>query len=225
MQGHDEVLNDGRWLCDEGPYREYVAAWCRLNPNLGAPDPKNRWSPLRNGNARLAMIELGPDKQARRTDFLSATELSAHFRQLESRPPYLIREKNSYGHRRIYILEGLAPDFIAALGEHFLMDPTFFMRQERTTLWGFPSEGSRQTASLPSLVKPEKSFFMKYYELRRFEGIRAYTTFCGKTGRNVGVTRNTRPDLQGFKYEPVGIVHRKCSFWSRRCDSEGWDGE
>jgi hypothetical protein len=163
------------------------------------------------------MLELEQGKRARRCDFASAAELSAHLKH-SSRA---IGPHNC----RIYIIEGLAPDFIAALGDHFLMDPTFFIGQERTTRWGLSFEGSRNTPELPSLVDSAKSFTMKYYEPRNFGEIETISMWCARTSRNISVTRNTRPDLYDLKYEPVGIVHRKCSFWSQKLDNTGWDGE
>ena len=118
------AAKDGRWLSDEGPYRDYIAAYCELNPNLRTPDSKNRWSPLRDGKAHVTMLELEQGKRARRTDFVSAAELLAHFRH-SSRATWA-------GICCIYIMEGLAPDYIAALGDHFLMEPSFFIGQERT---------------------------------------------------------------------------------------------
>jgi hypothetical protein len=214
-----EESEDGRWLSAEGPYRTYIAAWCELNPNLRTPDCTTRWSPLRNGNARVAMLNLEQGRPARRIDFSTAAELSAHLQLSSSEEA---TESLLIG--RIYIMEGLAPDFIAALGEHFLMDPTFFMRQQRTTLWGLSHEGSKQTPSLPSLIDSENVFLMKYYELRDFDTIKTLSMWCTRTSRNITVTRNTRPDLYGLKFEPIGIVHRKCSFWSRKYDKNGWVG-
>ena len=208
---------DGRWLSAEGPYRDYIAAYCELNPNLRTPDSKNRWSPLRDGEARVTMLELEQGKRARRSDFASAAELSAHLRH----------SSRAIGANscRIYVMEGLAPDFIAALGDHFLMEPTFFMGQERTTRWGLSFEGSRNPPELPSLVDSAKSFTIKYYEPRDFGEIKTFSMWCARTSRNISVTRNTRPDLYNLKYEPVGIVHRKCSFWSRKFDKKSWDGK
>jgi hypothetical protein len=208
---------DGGWLSAEGPYRDYIAAYCELNPNLRTPDSKNRWSLLRDGNAHVTMLELERGKRARRRDFASAAELSAHLRH-SSRP---VGVQNC----RIYIMEGLAPDCIAALGDHFLMEPTFFMGQERTTRWGLSFEGSRNTPELPSLVDSTKPFTIKYYEPRDFGEIKTFSMWCARTNRNISLTRNTRPDLYNLKYEPVGIVHRKCSFWCRKLDKGGWDGK
>lgn len=210
---------DGSWLSSEGPYRDYIAAWCGLNPNLRSPDSKNKWTPLCNGNAHVAMLAFEQGEQVRRSDFSSAAELSAHLKLSSSG----VTAENLPSNR-IYIMEGLAPDFIAALGGHFFMDPTFFMGQERTTLWGLSHEGSKQTPYLPSLVDSEKTFLAKYYELRDFGAITTFSLFCARTGRNISVTTNTRPDLDDHKFEPIGIIHRKCSFWSRKND-KGWDGK
>jgi hypothetical protein len=208
---------DGRWLSAEGPYRDYIATYCELNLNLRTPDSKNRWSPLRDGEARIAMLELKQGERARRCNFASAAELSAHLKH-SSRA---IGAQNC----RIYIMEGLAPDFVAALGDHFLIDPTFFMGQERTTRWGLSFEGSKITLELPSLVDSAKSFTIKYYEPRNFGEIKTFSMWCARTSRNISVTQNTRPDLHSLKYEPVGIVHRKCSFWSSKLNKTGWDGK
>jgi hypothetical protein len=211
------ALEDGRWLSAEGPYRDYIAAYCELNPNLRAPDSKNRWSPIKDGEARVTMLELEQGKRARRCNFTSADELSAHLKH-SSRA---IGAQNC----RVYIMEGLAPDFIAALGDHFLINPTFFMAQERTTRWGLSFEGSKNTPELPSLVDSANIFALKYYEPRNFGEIKTFSMWCARTNRNISVTRNTRPDLYNFKYEPVGIVHRKCSLWSRNLDKKAWDGK
>ena len=208
--------DDGRWLSAEGPYRDYIAAYCELNPNLRTPDSKNRWSSLDDGEARVSMLELEQGKRARRCDFTSATELSAHLRH-SSRS---IGSQNCH----IYIMEGLSPGFIAALGNHFLIEPTFFMGQERTTRWGLSFEGSKNTPELPSLMDSATFFAMKYYEPRNFGEIKTFSMWRARTSRNISVTRNTRPDLYNLKYEPIGIVHRKCSFWWRKFD-KGWDGK
>jgi len=212
------VPEDGRWLSAEGPYRDYIATCCELNPNLKSPDPKNRWSPLRNGNARVAMLEIEHGKKARRSDFSSAAELSA---QLKHSSAGSRAECPSTG--RIYIMEGQAPDFVAALGDHFFMDPKFFMDQERTTIWGLSHQGCKQTPYLPSLIDLEKMLALKYYELRDFEPIEAFSMWCARTHRTISITGNTRPDVHDLKFEPIGIVHRKCSFWSQG-DEKGWIG-
>jgi hypothetical protein len=212
------VPEDGRWLSAESPYRDYIAAYCELNPNLKTPDSKNQWSPLRDGNARVAMLEIEHGKKARRSDFSSAAEFSA---QLKHSSAESAAERPPTG--RIYIMEGLAPDFVAALGDHFFMDPKFFMGQERSTIWGWSHEGCKQTPYLPSLIDSEKMFLLKYYELRDFGPIKTSSMWCARTGRTISVTGNTRPDLHDLNFEPIGIGHRKCSFWTQS-DEKGWIG-
>ncbi|MCJ1453864.1 hypothetical protein MMC28_004213 [Mycoblastus sanguinarius] len=213
------VPDDGRWLSVEGPYRSYIAAWCELNPNLRVADSKNVWTPLRNGNARVAMLELEQGRQVRRKDFSFAAQLSAHLKL-----PYTKTTAERLSANRIYIMEGLAPDFIAALGEHFLIDPSFFMEQERTTLWGNSHQGSKQIPCLPSSMDPGTRFLLKYYEVRDFGTIGTPYQWCARTGRNISITRNTRPDVYDLVFEPIGIVYRKCSFWSQTYDDKGWVG-
>jgi hypothetical protein len=74
------------------------------------------------------MLEIKQGEKARRTDFSGAEVLLEHLKcssaERAAKPP-------SSG--RIYIMEGLALDYIAALGDHFFIDPRFFMDQERTT--------------------------------------------------------------------------------------------
>jgi hypothetical protein len=106
------------------------------------------------------MLELEQGKRACRRDFVSVGELSEHFRL----SPRAIGADIC----RIYIIEGLAPNFIADLADHFQMEPAFFMGQERTTQWGFSFEGSRNMLELPSLMDLAKSFTIKYYEPRNF---------------------------------------------------------
>lgn len=189
MQGHHHSLDAGHsiknrvstssqtgsWLCTKGSYRNHIAAWCAVNPNIRAPDSKNQWSPLLIGNARVAMLELLPGKDVCRKDFSSSMELSKDLKS--GLPPSSnMAESTSLGRRcRIYILEGLAPDFISVLGEHFLMDPTFFMKQERTNLWGLPFEGINKTPYLPSGTEPENNFCLKYYELRNYDDFRTFS--------------------------------------------------
>jgi hypothetical protein len=218
MQTYPEsVPENGSWISARGPYRDCIAAWCKLNPSLRSPDTRNQWSPLRDGNANVVMLELKQGNQVRRHDFNSAAELSNHLLNTSS------HVDGALPANRIYIMEGLAADYNAALGNHFFMDPKFFMEQERTTAFGLSHQGSQQIQSLPSLADPQKLFAMKYYELRDFGTITTFSMWCARTSRNISVTRNTRPDLQEFEFEPIGIIRRRCSFWFKRYDNNNWD--
>jgi hypothetical protein len=179
------------------------------------------------------MLEIRHGKQVLRRDFTSTADLSAHLKELaaEEREANLQAKDSSskVGPEtsptgRIYIMEDLAPDYVAVLGDHFHMDPKFFMNQERTTIFGLSHQGSQQTPCLPSLVDPEKLFLMKYYELRDFHMIDRFNMWCARTSRNISTTRSTRPDLQNLQFEPIGIIRRRCSFWSQVWRNKNWVG-
>lgn len=66
---------------------------------------------------------------------------------------------------RLYILEDLHPEFMELLGDNLGVDPHVFAEQTNTWYFtDFESIGHRQ---LPSLVRPEKSFTLRYRELRK----------------------------------------------------------
>lgn len=224
---------DGSWLSAEGPYRDCIAAWCKLNPNLRTPDIKNLWSPLHSRKAHVSMLEISRGNPVRRLDFSSAADLSAHLKESAPTPvaetstaemssSEVETETSRIG--RLYIMEDQATDYNKVLGGHFHMDPKLFMQQERTTIFGLPYQGSQQSPGLPSLTEPGKMFIMRYCELRDFGSIKGFSMWCARTCRNISTTRSTRPDLQDLQFEPIGITRRKCSFWSQRCDKNGWVG-
>ena len=223
---------DGRWLSAEGPYCDSIAAWCKLNPNLRTADTRNQWSPLKNRNARVVMLEIRQGNEVRCRPF-SAAELLEHLRgsgpnsmahtcPTEEFSSKVRAETPPTG--RIYIMENMASDYNEALGNHFQMDPKFFMQQERTTIFGLPHQGSQQAPCLPSLVGPEKMFLMKYCELRDFGSIEEFNMWCAQTCRNISTIRSTRQDIQDLQFEPIGITRRRCSFWSQRYDNKDWVG-
>ncbi|TPX07376.1 uncharacterized protein E0L32_002154 [Thyridium curvatum] len=54
---------------------------------------------------------------------------------------------------RVYILEGLHPDFVSVLGEHFGMHPSFFVDHERVVVNADVAAKEADTLVLPSLLK------------------------------------------------------------------------
>ncbi|KAL5114710.1 hypothetical protein ACEQ8H_007379 [Pleosporales sp. CAS-2024a] len=137
----------GSWLCDQGPYRDYIEALSGSNPGLKKADPNNKEGPLKRGNAGVVLLDSPGHGQPDFTQprgFKNSTELREH---LES-------SIHNHNCRRIYgnflmyklhtrhmnnfgtpVMEGLAPDYTAVIGGHFFMEPTFFQRQERTCVW------------------------------------------------------------------------------------------
>ncbi|KAF3040053.1 hypothetical protein E8E12_002043 [Didymella heteroderae] len=118
-------------------------------------------------------------------------------------------------------MEGLARDYVATIGGRFFMDPTFWMRQERTCVWSTDFTPVSDALPQPSLLNPEQSFHVQYCELREFnKPLESRPFFCKKTGRHVGMT----PPRQGAK-TTTAIMRRKVSWWAADSPEgdKGWD--
>lgn len=205
----------GSWLCAEGPYREYIQALCSANPGLRRPDPNN--GPLQTGLAQLvggAQVVLLdtpavglPKFQS--TEFANTAALRTHFHN----------SSHDHARRRIYIMEGLAPETVAAVGGHFFMPPTFFQRHERTCVWSTDFTPVSDALPQPSLLDPETSFHLQYCELRQFnKALENRPYFCERTRRHVGMTAPRHEEET-----TTGILRRKVSWWCRTTSRGGWD--
>jgi hypothetical protein len=183
------------------------------NPGLRKPDPMNeKKHPLVKGNAQVVLLEAAASGVAnfKEDDFRNLSELRKHFEN----------DIKGVPKRRIYIMEGLAPDFIDVIGSHFFMDPSFFLRQERTCVWSNDFTPTSDALSQPSLLLPEKEFHLQYCELRQFTQVVANVPyFCKRTGRHVGMTPARHEEMS-----TTGILRRKVSWWCRETDGGGWDG-
>ncbi|KAF2847620.1 hypothetical protein T440DRAFT_470904 [Plenodomus tracheiphilus IPT5] len=211
----DEHKPIGSWLCADGPYREYIEALSGSNPGLKNPDPNNTTTqdgkarPV--GTARVVLLDAAATGQPsfQTTDFKSATDLRNHFS----------KAKHDHDRRRIYIMEGLAPDTVAAIGGHFFMEPTFFQRQERTCVWSNDFTPVSDALPQPSLLEPDRSFHLQYCELRQFnKALENRYYFCERTRRHVGMTAPRHKEET-----TTGILRRKVSWWSRETSKGGWD--
>ncbi|KAI9649519.1 hypothetical protein NHQ30_002097 [Ciborinia camelliae] len=209
--------SDLSWLCSEGPYLEFIKKLKSRNPSICKPDPKNQRIGSRVGTSRSVVLNVCSDHTVQSQHFINISELKSHFKQRA--------EDDGKGKpnkiRRVYILEGLDPRFVEAYGSYFFMDPMFFARQERNTVWdmGDIQEGFSDTPSLPSLDNPEKCFRLKYREMRKFgSDFNNWRMICGTSGSHIAGI--------GFqwKLDCVAAVERKCSFWfSDTFDGQGWD--
>ncbi|EDU50821.1 CorA Mg2+ and Co2+ transporter [Pyrenophora tritici-repentis] len=224
LRGEEGRQNDnpiGSWLCAEGEYRRYIEALSKSNPGLKSADPNNAKWPLQNGNAHVVFLDspaIATPKPTKRhagftkTEFRNVNDLEKHFHEA--------KKDENHDRRRIYIMEGLAPDYIAQVGGHFFMDPTFFQRQERTCPWSNDFTPMSDALPQPSLLEPEKAFHLQYCELRTFnkalEPNKYY--FCQRTGRHIGMTASRKREKT-----TVGILRRKVAWWSRKTDNGGWD--
>ncbi|KAH8763151.1 hypothetical protein F5883DRAFT_423169, partial [Diaporthe sp. PMI_573] len=122
--------------------------------------------------------------------------------------------------RNLYILEGLNPDFVEALGSYFDIDPSFFSRHQRTALWEGRHEGGN-TRNLASAEDPSQSFMMEYCEILYFE---ANHGAMRNPHDNRHIDMSAKPNKLSSNLDKVGNMHRKASFWSRKhSEGGGWD--
>ncbi|KAJ4372020.1 hypothetical protein N0V83_003793 [Neocucurbitaria cava] len=193
------------------PYQKYIEALSGSNPGLKKADPNNKNGPLKNGNALVVLLDAPATGQPgfNTTEFKSATDLRHHFQNAN----------HEHDHRRIYIMEGLAPDYVSIIGGHFFMEPTFFQRQERTCVWSNDFTPVSDALPQPSLLDPDKSFHLQYCELRQFnKAIENRYYFCQRTRRHVGMTAPRHKEES-----TMGILRRKVSWWCRETGNGGWD--
>lgn len=201
----------GSWLCTEGPYLDYISELSTSNPGLRKADPKNKDHPLRLGNAKVVLLELRADLGVDKREFVSVVDLESYFRK--------VRANDVSSRRRIYLVEGLAQDYISALGSHFFMDPSFFLRQERTCVWSNEFTPTSDALPQPSSLQPDKCFHIQYCELRQFDHALSNTPmYCQRTGRHIGMT-----PARIEEDSTTGILRRKCAFWSQKYEDGGWD--
>ncbi|KAF7869753.1 hypothetical protein EAF04_004537 [Stromatinia cepivora] len=214
----DTQSSDLSWLCSEGLYLEFIKKLKSRNPSIYKPDPKNHRIGSRLGASRSVLLNVCPDHTVTSQHFSNVSELKTHFAQRAKDDG----EGKPNTSRRVYILEGLDPQFVEAYGSYFFMDPMFFIRQERNTVWdmGDIQEGFSDTPPLPSLESPEKCFRLKYREMRKFgSDFDHWRTICAVSGSHIAGI--------GFlgKLDSLAAVERKCSFWFRDAaeNQGGWD--
>ena len=101
-----------------------------------------------------------------------------------------------------------------------MMDPSFFLRQERTCVWSNDFTPVSDALPHPALLDSEKSFHLQYCELRQFnKAIENKPYFCKRTMRHVGMTPPRHKEDS-----TTGILRRKISWWCRTTPNGGWDG-
>ena len=164
---------------------------------------------------------------------------------------YFENAKTGLGHHRVTVVEGLRREVVKILGEHYGMDPSFFLIQERkgTT---FNYNEYIENPFLPSLLKPglapaatngEKrsdvtSYCIRSYELWSYNGEHVktlesvryrcqvggdLTVWCSETGRPV-IWYDWRYQ-RGPRKELLLVVPRKLSVWIKHHESGGSDSK
>jgi hypothetical protein len=133
----------------------------------------------------------------------------------------------------LYILEDLEPEFIELLGDRIGVDPLVFA--EQTNAWYFTDVQSVGHRQLPSLNRPEKSFTLRYHELRKLDfdcrhdlsDLRSQMTFAINRRYYEPWLVVESPSMP--TEDSVGVVRRCASFWTsqRKEDApgSGWNGK
>ncbi|KFY14792.1 hypothetical protein V492_02411 [Pseudogymnoascus sp. VKM F-4246] len=221
---------DGLHLRSPGPYAKTVNSMCSRNPILRYGEAK--WIGSNPEYGALTMLEFHEDRVISRIDINGSEALK----------DYLDSVPRRHLQRRLFMLEGVARNFVQVFGSHFGMDPDFFARQKRTRMWEVSHTGGK-TPSLPSLKNPKRSFMLKYLELRYFPLV-PDESFYGEPKplipqvdynyledvvgkRNINVSRKKRPvdpqkDMSG-EFDNVGKVSRCASYWGKAYADGGWD--
>jgi hypothetical protein len=216
---------DGNWLCESGPYSDYMNYLCKYQPSLRQQDPSNWFAPVSKRLTRVAFLELDSNGRTNQ-EFLNVGDLRRHLLG-----PHACRERNPK--RRVFIMEGLRRDFVKAFGESFGIEPSFFAMQERKgTTFNFNE--NLDNPALPSLLQPKNSFCIRYYELWAFYGRTQdlvqctqggeITLWCKQTGRPILSYDWRYKDGPTDRGEILLVVPRKCSVWVRKQSPSDWDG-
>jgi len=200
------------WLSAPGEYQDLVSALSASDPRLRSRYKKNLAQDIQwpNPRAKLVVLEADSNEVFGEPAKHDPPSLKAY---LETRA----QSPDVADLRRVFILEGIHPDFVAVLGAHFKMHPSFFVEHERVVLFE-----ECDTIVLPATTKMRQHYTMKYFELTRLpQSVQGnFTMCCAVTGRHIGVTR-----AKG-KFLDVGVLRRKCSIWRQASlAGSGWDCE
>ncbi|KAF2435204.1 hypothetical protein EJ08DRAFT_580854 [Tothia fuscella] len=215
--GQQTNTSNQNWLSSPGPYQETIKKAINLNPSLAKEDPRNIYTIPRLGNSRLVCLDLeltgAPNlDRLKQREFSNVIDLKVYLDSYHSSP--LLQ------HRRVYIMEGLDPDFVQVIGSHFSIDPSFFLYQERhprLEVWDRGNHRAIATPRLPSLSDP-KQYVLQYPEMRNFNNeLIYYRNVCARTGRPILTI--------GFegRLDPISTICRKCSIWTTTHPDGSWD--
>lgn len=114
------------WLSAPGEYQDLVRELCAADPRLRSRCDKNirQKTPWPNLNAKLVVLEADSNGVFGKPIGHGPPSLKAYLETQAKLP-------GDANLRRVFILEGLHPDFVAVLGAHFKMHPSLFIEQER----------------------------------------------------------------------------------------------
>jgi len=207
-------MRDSDWLSSPGEYQDIISNLRASDPRLRSRCDKNLKQGIQWPSTRVKLVGMeGSPDDASFSEPTPYTPTTLQMYLSESQ-----RRANTSNLRRVFILEGLHPDFIAVLGAHFKMHPSMFVDHERVVV--FSKEGENDSPVLPGIARTSQHYTMKYFELVSLpkEAQGSFALCCADTGRHVGVTRTMG------KFGEVGVARRKCTIWRQMHSSgSGWD--
>lgn len=120
----------------------------------------------------------------------------------------------------MFLLQDLPSNYIEILGSWFEIDPNFFARQIKS---GLPEICKDEVGDVPLLSShptSKESFYVRYYELRKFiDPIQDYERRVMDQRRRISVSK------WNGEFDGVGMVRKSTSAWFRVDKGNGWDGK
>lgn len=223
----------GKHLASGDVYRKQVECLIPRNPNLDHKDwkiPETRKTFAVPSRLRIAVFN---DEGS----LCQVQMFKSHGTESETFPPHMFMQEFSKAvsklpprSRCLYLLEGVNPRYVEAIGAHLTVDPAVFMRHQRTALWEGRQNGGN-TARLASHEDVGTTFMMEYCELIYFDKDPESSSLRNPNdNRHINVSKqpHVKKGIKLADIQKVGIMHRKASFWSRRrpeATGDGWDGK
>jgi len=200
-------------LAADGQYREICEELVAKYPNLRHRDFKH---------ARLTSsvsVRTGSGFRFVSIDFSSgASRFGTVVASLAEAQRFLRSPPQATPSRCLYVVEGQNPGLFALLGHELKVDPQVFMRHQRTALYDSEQEGGN-TPCLASLVNPDSSYTLETYEARHFPG-----GIQGSSLVPAGSLRHIALPTKNGRFDDIGVICNKASFWGRPMAKDGWQG-
>lgn len=208
---------------NEPDYRDTIIKHKARNPALSWLDD---FYQRPQETARLELLEFHPGRVDHRP-FEGVSDLKSYW------------DKTSAGPRcrgRLYVLEDLSSDYISALGSHFRLDPTLFVRYgfaplyKKLSLAQLEQQPGRQPPGmlqqLFSTQMQSEALTLMYYEVRellecdgeRFRDDSLKWQTCANVSRNIVQIDRARERIPG-------LVRRNVTYWSKKDKDGSWDGK
>jgi hypothetical protein len=198
-------------------YEQFQRSMFQADPRLeqlNQSTASSTWLPWHLARPRVVALHLGRDGSfVPVAEYSDSNELQAYLRQ----------RTGSTGTPQcsVYILESLSREFVRVLGDHFQLHPAVFMDHER--LVALSNRNTREGGGipfLPSSIHGRDHVSFKYHEPLLLSTLTTnFRNLCDTSGRHIATTR-----IMG-KFSEVGVARRKCTFWSSKNKTGGWDCE